>query len=120
MLLAVAATSASPREASRVASFLMNDPEAAQILGVDRGVPPSAAMRALLSERLDALGRAQIDYLALLRDKTSPLPPPPPHGAGEIENLLRRSWESMSIGGTSVPQAADQFMADAQRTLERA
>jgi multiple sugar transport system substrate-binding protein len=120
MLLSIAATSASPREAARVTGFLMNGPEAAQVLGVDRGVPPSSAMRALLSEQLDELGRAQIDYLVLLRDKTSPLPPPPPRGAGEIEHLLRRSWESMSIGGTAVPQAADQFMADAQRTLERA
>jgi multiple sugar transport system substrate-binding protein len=77
-------------------------------------------MRALLGSQLDELGRAQIEYLALLRDRTSPLPPPPPRGAGEIEQLLRRSWESMSIGGTAVPQAADQFMADAQRTLERA
>jgi multiple sugar transport system substrate-binding protein len=120
MLLSVAATSTNLREAARVAGFLMNDPEAAQALGVDRGVPPSSAMRTLLSEHLDELGRAQIEYLALLRGRTSPLPPPPPRGAGEIEQLLRRSWESMSIGGTAVPQAADQFMAYAQRTLERA
>jgi multiple sugar transport system substrate-binding protein len=120
MLLSVAATSANVREAARVAGFLMNDPEAAQALGVDRGVPPSATMRTLLASHLDELGRAQIEYLALLRERTSPLPPPPPRGAGEIEQLLRRSWESMSIGGTAVPQAADQFMVDAQRTLERA
>jgi multiple sugar transport system substrate-binding protein len=120
MLLGMAATSAAPREAARVIHFLMNDPEAVEALGVDRGVPPSAAMRALLADKLDELGRMQIEYLALLRDRTSPLPPPPPRGAGEIEHLLRRTWESMSIGGTRVPQAADQFMADAQRTLERA
>ena len=120
MLLGMAATSQAPREAARVMYFLMNDPEAVEVLGVDRGVPPSAAMRTLLTDKLDELGRMQIEYLALLRDRNSPLPPPPPRGAGEIEQMLRRSWESMSVGGARVPQAADQFMADAQRTLERA
>jgi multiple sugar transport system substrate-binding protein len=120
MLISLAATTQQGREAARLVNFLSTDPEAATALGAERGVPASGAMRNQLLPNADELTKAMIEYIALISDRISPLPPPPPRGAGEIEQLLRRIYETVSVGAARVPEAADRFMTEAQRTLERA
>ncbi len=120
MLLSMSATTTQAREAAQIINFFSVDPDAAPALGVERGVPPSAGMRNAVLPTVDELGRAQIEYIALLQDKVGALPPPPPRGAGEIEQLLRRVYETISVGGARVTAAVDQFMAEAPRILERA
>jgi multiple sugar transport system substrate-binding protein len=64
--------------------------------------------------------RIQIAYIAAIADAVSPLPPPPPRGAGEVANLLRRTNEKVAFGQLRVPAAAEEFMNEAVRALERA
>ncbi len=120
MLMSVAAGAANPREAARVVSFLMTDPEAGNILQVERGVPPSAGMRRAILARLDDMAKAQVEYISAIAESVSPIPPPPPKGAGEIEQLLRRVYEKVSLGQSTAPQAATEFHVEAGRVLERA
>ena len=120
MLLSMSATTQQPREAASIINFISTHPEAAAALNVERGVPPSKKMREVLLTQVDELGKMQIDYISLIADKVSALPPPPPKGAGEVEQLLRRVYETISVGGASVSKAADQFMTEAQRAIERA
>ncbi len=119
-LISVAATTPQAREAAKLVNYLTTDLDAAAALGVERGVPASRRVRESLLAEADAGARAQIEYISLLADKVSPLPPPPPRGAGEIQQLLRRTHETVSVGGARVPEAADRFMTEAQRTLDRA
>jgi multiple sugar transport system substrate-binding protein len=120
MLISVAATTPQAEEAARLVNFLAVSPAATRALGVERGVPCSAAARNLLLPDADPLAKAMIEYIALIADKVGPLPPPPPRGAGENQQLLRRIYETITVGGARVPEAADRFMAEAQRVLERA
>lgn len=119
MLLSMSGSTQQTRESAQLINYLSVDPEAGASLGVERGVPPSARMRTALTPSVDELGRAQIDYIALMATRVSPIPPPPPSGAGEVEALIRRSYESISVGGTRVPAAADQFYAEATRIVGR-
>ena len=68
------------------------------MLGVERGVPESAAVREALSNTLDELGKAQIEFIESLGDLAGPLPPPPPAGAGEIQFALKRINEEVGFG----------------------
>lgn len=120
MLLSMSATTPQAREAASVINFIAMSPDAAAALNVERGVPPSKKMREVLLTQVDELGKMQIDYISLIADKISALPPPPPKGAGEVEQLLRRVYETISVGGASVSHAADQFMTEARRAIERA
>ncbi len=120
MLMSVAATAANPREAAKVINYIAVDPEAGNILQVERGVPPSARMRSAILAQLDDMAKAQVDYISLIADKVSSIPPPPPKGAGENEQLLRRIYERVSLGQASVSQAAGEFHVEAGRVLERA
>jgi multiple sugar transport system substrate-binding protein len=60
-----------------------------------------------------------IDYLTIVADNFSPLPPPPPNGAGEIEKMLLRMYPELSFGRLSVADAASEFYATAESILRR-
>jgi multiple sugar transport system substrate-binding protein len=120
MQMSIAASAANPAEAAKVINFLTTDPEAGNILQVERGVPPSARMRGAILAQLDEMAKAQVEFISLIADQVSPIPPPPPKGAGENEQLIRRVYEKVSLGQSTVPAAATEFHTEAARVLERA
>jgi pectin-derived oligosaccharide transport system substrate-binding protein len=119
MMWSVSAQSKQQEAAVKLVSFFVADIEAGKLLGVERGVPPSAAVRKTVAPTLDELGRAMADYIALISDKVGPLPPPPPRGAGEIATVLRRVNEQVGFGRLSPADGAKQFVADASAVLAR-
>ena len=107
-------------EAVKIANFTVKDPEGARILGVERGVPASAAIRKVVSEDLDDKGRLVVDFLSFVSSRVGPIPPAPPQGAGEVENLLRRVSEQVSFGRLSPADGGKQYVAEAKAILSRA
>ena len=120
MMMSVSAKTKSPDEAAKVVQFMVTDPEGVKILGIERGVPCSAAARMMLLPDADALGRMQLDYVAMMTKIAVPLPPPPPKGAGEVENLLRRVGDTVAFGKLSVKDGAQQFHTEVESILARA
>ncbi len=118
-MMSISARSKAPEEAAKVIKYLVSETEGVKILGIERGVPCSAAARAALLPDLDALGKMQIDFVATVGKTAVPLPPPPPKGAGEVENLMRRVGDAVAFGRTSVADGAAQFHAETIRILAR-
>ena len=98
MLWSVSAQSKQQEAAVKLVDFYVAEPEPGKLLGVERGVPASAAVREAVAPTLDELGRAMADYITLIGDKVGPLPPPPPRGAGEIQPVLLRVNEQVGFG----------------------
>ena len=119
MLISVSANSPVKEEAVKFTSFLASDLEAAAILRVERGVPGDGRVREFLIEEVDPLEKTMIDYLAIVADNVSPLPPPPPKGAGEIEQMLLRMYPELTFERLSVTDAASQFYGTAESILRR-
>ena len=119
MLLSVYARTRYPEAAVKLVDFYVANKEAGMILGVERGVPASAAVRKAVEPTLDELGVAMASYVAFVSDKVSPLPVPPPQGAGEIQTVLRRINEQIGFGRLSVADGAKQFIAEANAVLAR-
>jgi len=119
MQLSVSARSKEPKAAVQVVDFFMNDKDANLILGVERGVPASSAVRAAVEPSLDDLGKAMAQYVAFVSDKVGPLPAPPPTGAGEIQSVLRRVNEQIGFGRQSPAEGAKQFVTEAKAILAR-
>jgi multiple sugar transport system substrate-binding protein len=119
MLWSVAAKTKNPKAAVEVLDFYATDAEANVILGVERGVPASAAMRKAVEPTLDELGQVMVQYVSFVTDKVGPLPAPPPAGAGEVQNLLRRINEQIGFGKSSVGEGASQFVTEAKAILAR-
>ena len=119
-MMSVSSKSKAPEDAAKLINYMVTDPEGVKFLGIERGVPCSAAARAVLAPEVDALGKMQIDYVAALTKIAVPLPPPPPKGAGEIENLLKRVADSVAFGKSSIKEGAQQFHTEAVAVLARA
>jgi len=119
MFWSVSVHTKEPKAAAKVVDFYVNDKEANLILGVERGIPASAPMRAAVTPILDELGRAQADYISFITDKVGPLPPPPPAGAGEVQMVLRRVNEQIGFGKLTVNDGAKQFVSEAKGILAR-
>ncbi len=119
MMWSVSAQSKQPEAAVKLASYFVADVEAGKILGVERGVPASDAVRKAVAPTLDELSRAMADYITLISDKVGPLPPPPPRGAGEIQTILRRVNELVGFGKLTPADGAKQFVTESTATLAR-
>lgn len=119
MLLSIYARTRHPEAAAKLVDFYVSNKEAGLVLGVERGVPASSAVRTAVEPTLDELGKTMASYVAFVTDKVSPLPAPPPQGAGEIQTLLRRVNEQIGFGRQSVADGAKQFMGEAAAILAR-
>lgn len=121
MFFSVAGTSANKDAAASFLSFFVNDPEAAKLLGVERGIPCSAAVRDAVSPTLDETNQIALNFVANLGDLLGALPPPPPAAAGEIDiSLLRTLSQEVAFGARSPEDAGPYFVSEATAILARA
>jgi multiple sugar transport system substrate-binding protein len=120
MLMSVSVKSKASEEAAKVIEQMVTSSDGVRTLGLERGVPCSAAARAMLLPEADETGKQQIGFVGMVANVAMPLPPPPPKGAGEIENLLMRVADSVAFGKVSVQDGARQFHAESVNILARA
>lgn len=121
MFFSVAGSSASKEKAADFISFFVNDPEASKILGVERGIPCSAAVREALAPTLDEQSQVALNFVANLGPLLGELPPSPPASAGEIDaSLLRVISQEVAFGQRTPEDAGPAFHAGALDVLARA
>jgi multiple sugar transport system substrate-binding protein len=117
----IAGSSANKEEAAKFVSFFVNDIEAGKILGVERGIPCSKAVRDAITPTLDEQSQVALNFVSSLGDLLGPLPPPPPNAAGEIDtSLFRTLGQEVGFGGRTPEDAAKYFVEEATAILERA
>jgi multiple sugar transport system substrate-binding protein len=120
MLLSMAETTSDKAAAAQLMNFFITDPGANAILQIERGVSGDASVREDLLGGLSDTEKKIIDYLDIVATSVSPLPPPPPKNAGELDRALRPAWDAVAFGQLSVEDAAHQYSDDAGAILARA
>ena len=116
MYFSVSANASNPSEAADFIKFCIHDPAAAKTLGVDRGVPASAATRKELRPTLKPYDAAQIDFV----DKVGPLTRAKqvdPPSVGEVFDALTRVSQSVALGQATVESATTTFMQQSEKAL---
>lgn len=101
-------------------NFFVNSPEAVAILGVERGVPASAAMREAVTPLLDERSRLAVQYISDLGAIAGDVPPTPPASAGEVEVALKTKSQEVAFGAQSPAEAGPAFYDLVVATLGRA
>ncbi len=109
-----------PKLAVDFINFFVRDLEANRILGIERGVPASAAVRQDLMKILTEPEKKSVEYLEKIAHRCGPLPVPPPKGAGEIQKLLQRVYEQLAFEKLTVAEAASRFMSEAEKIRRKA
>jgi multiple sugar transport system substrate-binding protein len=121
MFFSVGGTSAQQEEAAKFISFFVNDPEASTVLGVERGIPCSKAVRDALAPTLDEQSQVALNFVANLGPLLAALPPSPPAAAGEIDaSLFRTLSQEVAFGGKSPEEAGPELVKGATDILNRA
>jgi multiple sugar transport system substrate-binding protein len=103
----------------KFADFSVKDPDAARILGVERGVPPSPTTKQMVSDQLDDMSRKVVDIIAQISERVGPAPPAPPHSAGEVQVLLRGINEQVGFGHLSASAGGKQYLSEAKSIIAR-
>lgn len=98
----------------------VNGPESTAILGLERGIPASAKVRAVLEPNYSDAERISVAYFNAIQDKVGKLPLAAPKGAGEVRDTFMRIGTDVVLGRTSATEAAEMFIEDAQNIIDRA
>ncbi|MFE3456048.1 ABC transporter substrate-binding protein [Nocardiopsis aegyptia] len=118
MFYSVSAESEHPEEAARFVDFLVNSNEAAELILADRGLPANIDVRGHIVGQLpDADARSAV-FLSDIEGSIEDGNPPPPIGAGEVVNIIKRSSEEMSFGNLTPQEAAEQFTSEVEAATQ--
>ncbi|MGH3089189.1 MAG: ABC transporter substrate-binding protein, partial [Rubrobacteraceae bacterium] len=108
-----------PEESATLIDALVTNIEVASALGAERGIPASSDVREELQPDAPPVEKQIYEYLEFISDKTGPLPPPPPQGAGEIsEEILLNISQEIAFGRASIDEGVEQFFSQAENALQ--
>lgn len=120
MLLSMAESSPNKEAAAELMNFFLTDEGANDILQIERGVTGDASVRERLLAGLSDTEKKIVDYLNVVATSISPLPPPPPKNAGEVDRAMRPAWDAIAFGQVTVEEGAKTFYDESAAILARA
>lgn len=118
-MFSISSKSKAPEITARLINFLVRDPKGALILGVERGVPASPAIREALMPELDNASRKAVDFISALTPHVGSLPPAPPQGAGEMNAVLIRISQEVAFEAATPESGAEALVSEAKAVLKR-
>jgi multiple sugar transport system substrate-binding protein len=120
MYWSIASKTKHPAEAAKFVDFLANSPDAAKILGTDRGIPANAKTLAAIRPSLDPSS----EQAAAFNDKVAPLVSDPPAltpaGASDINNLTMRYLQEVLFKRQKPAEAAQKYIDELTSAVESA
>jgi multiple sugar transport system substrate-binding protein len=119
--LTLNARSENPEEAVKLMDWFVSDPESAKILGLISGPPASKpALAAVLElQDLSEVDQKVLTYAQAALAEALPAPPAQ-RGDRAMTDLMRRINENVGFGQSTVQEAAEEFVTQANATLRRA
>jgi multiple sugar transport system substrate-binding protein len=120
MQLAAGSNTDHPEEAATLINFLVNDPEAGQILGTDLGIPASSGRLDALQVEEGSLDARVIEYEQQARDQgwVSETVPFQPEGFGALETEYVQSLaQEFNFGQIDTDEFVDRFFSEAPNLL---
>jgi multiple sugar transport system substrate-binding protein len=117
MFMGVAADSEHPEASARLVDFMLNDDEAAKILGATRGIPVNASIREDIAAGLKDFDKTIYDYQATVEGKLDPPPQAPPSGDSALQTTFQRDYDQVSYERMSPREAAENFITEAKAEL---
>jgi len=114
----VSSQSKHPAEAAALVDFLLNSPEAADILTAERGIPASSKIRSRLEAGLSPADQQAVAFLDALH--AGDAPPVTPNGGSGVEAILQRYAQQVYFGQTNPKKAAEAFVREVQGEIDAA
>jgi len=121
MFFAIPSTAKHAKEAAMFIDFFTNSVEANDIMMAERGIPISTTIRENLYAKVSPVQQEIFDFLALVTEDSSPVPPPDPAGWAEIrDNVFEIVFlDPVLYGEISPEEGAAYFREEANLILGR-
>lgn len=113
------AKTAHPEAVAKFINFMVNDPDAALILGSDRGVPASSKIRDLLAAQSTPVDKVLYDHVSTV----SRIAPDQDYEQFPLDNELLKLYqltgEKIAFGAQSIDAAVDEFMTEVDKLIAK-
>ena len=110
MYWSIAETTEHPEEAAKLVDFLINDVDAARVLGVERGVPANPEIQEAIRSDLSETGVMALDFAADLQDEVVEPPQVTPSYASNFDDQVGRIGSEVLFGSMNPEQAAQAVL----------
>ncbi|UUN29900.1 ABC transporter substrate-binding protein [Streptomyces sp. FIT100] len=117
MFVGIAATTEHPEESAELIDFLINDKEAAKILGASRSIPVNESIRKEVVPGLKDFDRTIADYQASVEGTLEPPPQAPPAGDNALQTTFARDYDQVSFERMTPREAAENYIIEAEAEL---
>ena len=117
MFMGIAADTGSPEQAAQLIDFMLNDREAAAILGATRGIPVNESIREELAPDLKDFDKTIYAYQDTLEGKLNTPPQAPPSGDSALQTTFQRDYDQVSYERMSPREAAQDYVTEAKAEL---
>ncbi|MFE3857709.1 ABC transporter substrate-binding protein [Streptomyces griseorubiginosus] len=117
MFLGVSAHTGHAKEAARLVDFLLNDQDAAKILGATRGIPVNETIRERTAPLLKDFDKTVAAFQASLEGKLKDPPKAPPSGDNALQSTFQRDYDQVSYERMSPREAAENYITEAKAEL---
>ncbi|WP_324649395.1 ABC transporter substrate-binding protein [Georgenia sp. H159] len=113
MALSMSADSDHPEAAATFIDWMLNSPEAGEIILSDRGLPANLEVREHIMDQLSEAEQQAATFIEEVSADIPDSPNTPPRGAGEVNDLLKRVNEEVLFGQTTPQEGAERFISEA-------
>ena len=113
-------SSSSPEKqaaAAKLVDFLVNDPEAGELILSDRGLPVNNDVLEAIQDDLEASDQAAATFLTEVRGDLVASPSVPPAGAGSMPDIMLRLASEVFFERITPQEAAERFEAELQTAV---
>ncbi|WP_022872182.1 ABC transporter substrate-binding protein [Nesterenkonia alba] len=118
MFLSASADTDHPEEAMDFIDFFVNSEEAAELMGLERGVPANADIRdAALQDATDEEVK-MAEFIAEVEEDAADIIPTPPAGASQMASIIGRYLSEVRFGSTDIEDAAVGMVAELEESFE--
>ncbi|MEU0074935.1 ABC transporter substrate-binding protein [Streptomyces sp. NPDC006332] len=117
MFLGVSADTGHPKESAQLVDFLLNDPDAAKILGATRGIPVNETIRDKTASQLKDFDKTVADFQSSLEGTLKDPPQAPPSGDNALQTTFQRDYDQVSYERMSPREAAENYVTEAKAEL---
>jgi multiple sugar transport system substrate-binding protein len=114
---AIASGSENPEAAALLVDWLLNQPEAAEIILANRGLPFNPDTLAVVEPLLSPADALSAEYLQTVLE-VGVVAPPQPAGGGILNELSQRTESDILFGNVSAEQGAKNWIDELKAALE--
>src|SRR5699024_2873250 len=111
------ASAQDPDAALAFVDFLVNSPDAGEILSIERGVPGNLTVREAITPDLDDANLMAVDYLEAIEDELGTSSMSTTQGGGAFEDVPTRACQDLLYGRMTPAEAGQRLVDDLDAAL---